>query len=252
MPLARSFAGAFGGCLGVGCAVVVVVVGLPLGCLMVSGCAPSADREASEVAKQQLKSRIPSSASTGSPLVSKTAPKPPQRSEHDSRPKGHESHPTDLVVSDAAAVYAAFDRNEVKADNDMKDKWFAVKGRIQKIGKDILNTPYVALGNGQEFSVFCVQCMFTDADQSVLAQLRPGETVAIAGKCSGKMGNVIMRECWLYDEGAWHWRLASGDRQPRSRSAISLASSASPNSIGAARNASWRWTPYLRGPGGML
>jgi hypothetical protein len=117
-------------------------------------------------------------------------------------------HPTDLVVSDAAAVFAAFERNEVKADSDMKNKWFAVKGRVEKIGKDIIDTPYVALNNGQQYSVFCVQCMFTKADEGLLSGLSPGQTVVIAGKCRGKMGNVLMGECWFYDEHAKDRELA--------------------------------------------
>jgi hypothetical protein len=84
----------------------------------------------------------------------------------------------------------------------MKNKWFAVKGKVQKVGKDIINTPYVVLDNGKEFTIFSVQCMFTTADEGMLARLSPGQTIVIAGKCEGKMGNVLMRQCWLYDEGA--------------------------------------------------
>jgi hypothetical protein len=196
MSVGKGFAGGFGGCMGVGCAVVAVVVGLPIGCIMLVGTTHHAveqARNAAEQAKQQQDSSPPSPARTAT-TPPKVKPEPAQHVDEG-------SHPSDLVVSDAAAVFAAYERNEVQADHDMKDKWFAVKGQVEKIGKDIMNTPYVALNVGKELSIFTVQCMFKEADQGVLADLRPGQTVVIGGKCSGKMGNVLMQECWLYDEG---------------------------------------------------
>jgi hypothetical protein len=193
MSVGKGFAGGFGGCMGVGCAVVAVVVGLPIGCIMLVGTTHNAVEHARNAAKQQQESSSPSPATTATTPTS-AEPKP-------TRNVDAGSHPTDLVVSDAAAVYAAYESNEVQADSNMKDKWFAVKGRIEKIGKDIMNTPYVALNVGKELSIFSVQCMFKEADQGVLADLHPGQTVVIGGKCAGKMGNVLMQECWLYDEG---------------------------------------------------
>ncbi len=106
------------------------------------------------------------------------------------------------TVSDAAAIYAFYEKNEVKADSELKNRWLAVKGKIDKIGKDILNTPYVVLSAEKQFSIFAVQCMFTQADEAALANLEPGQTVVIGGKCVGKLGNVLIKECWFYDESA--------------------------------------------------
>jgi hypothetical protein len=113
-----------------------------------------------------------------------------------------DKNPTDVVVCDAAAVFAAFARDEAKADNDMTNKWLVVKGKVEKIGKDVLGTPYVALSNGEEHSDFCVQCVFTKADEGVVSRLTPGQTVTIVGKCRGKMGNVLMAECRFCDNKA--------------------------------------------------
>ena len=39
MSVGKGFMGGFGGCLGVGCAVVVVLIAIPVGCLMIGGVA---------------------------------------------------------------------------------------------------------------------------------------------------------------------------------------------------------------------
>jgi hypothetical protein len=194
-----AFKEGFSGCLGVGCAIVFMLVAIPVGCVILAGIGAK-NLPATPVAKR---TDLPRSTS-GTKVTGTTDTKPEEspRDEEAVAPTREEetdnSRPTDLVVSDAAAVYAAYEENEVKADIDMKNKYFAVKGRIESIGKDILNTPYVALKN-RENSIFRVQCMFTDSDQERLANVSTGQMVVIAGKCMGKMGNVIMRDCWFYD-----------------------------------------------------
>ena len=44
MSVGKGFMGGFGGCLGVGCAVVVVLIAIPVGCLMIGGVAASGRR----------------------------------------------------------------------------------------------------------------------------------------------------------------------------------------------------------------
>jgi hypothetical protein len=95
-----------------------------------------------------------------------------------------------LVPIPAKVVYNYYEANEVKADNDLKNKWGIVTGKISKIGKDIMDTPYVALDSNDE--IFSVQCMFTNAGEiRKLADLSIGQDISIAGTCKGKMGNVL-------------------------------------------------------------
>lgn len=191
MSVGKGFMGGFGGCLGVGCAAVVVLVAIPVGCLMIGGVAVHNAQQTGHELAEKSKTTSPSTPSTSHATTPDPKPAPVEK----------DTHPTDLVTSDASAVFAAYERNEVQADNDMKDKWFAVKGRVEKIGKDIINTPYVALSVEKQVSIFSVQCMFKKSEESVLADLQPGQVIVVGGKCAGKMGNVLMRECWLYDEG---------------------------------------------------
>src|SRR5438093_1605089 len=186
MSVGKGFASGFGGCLGIGCAIVLVSIIVPISCI---SCATIASKSVTPVQDNTAEAKRRASLTPAQRAAEEKA-----ATEAETKRKAaaeRESHPIDLVVSDAAAVYAAFDRNEVQADNDMKNKWFAVKGKIQKIGKDILNTPYVAVGNGERYSIFCVQCMFTDGDEAALAELQPGQAIVIAGKCAGKFGNVL-------------------------------------------------------------
>ena len=207
--------------MGVGCAVIVVVVGVPLGCTVIAGlglgtAAHQAAKHAAEQQKREQLARLtnpePKSDQPGeedSPpadgaVKQQESPSPPAAATAAPPAKAvpKDSHPTDLGVADAAAVFAAYEANEVKADSGMKNRLFAVKGKVTKIGKDILNTPYVALSAEKQFSIFSVQCFFTKADEAALANLQQGQTVVIAGKCGGKMGNVLMQDCWFYDENA--------------------------------------------------
>jgi hypothetical protein len=115
--------------------------------------------------------------------------------------------PTHLVVRDAAAVYAAFEKNgpfQGQADIDLKNKWFAVKGKIMAVGDGSVG---LSIGK-DDTSPFCVQCIFKDSEKGVLANLRRGQTVVIGGLCTGMVwveggdvctgGQVLMEDCWLY------------------------------------------------------
>lgn len=95
----------------------------------------------------------------------------------------------------ATALYADYNSNEVAADQKFKGKTLLVKGTIEDIGKDLLNTMYVTLaGNGMLANV---QCFFGPAHETQIAGLRKGMTVSIVGRCDGKMMNVLMRGCTL-------------------------------------------------------
>jgi len=93
-------------------------------------------------------------------------------------------------------VYQYYQANEVRADNDYKGKWALVTGHVDKIGKDILNHPYVTFAS--EHSIFSIQCMFSNSTEiQKLADLSPGQEISIAGECEGKLGEVIFRKCQI-------------------------------------------------------
>ena len=81
-----------------------------------------------------------------------------------------------------------YENNEVSADAKYKGKIVIVSGKIQDIGKDIMDEPYIVIG-GEGF-LDGVQCSFAKSQESSIARLSKGQNVKVKGKVSGKMGNV--------------------------------------------------------------
>jgi hypothetical protein len=94
----------------------------------------------------------------------------------------------------ATQVMSDYSANEVAADAQYKGKLVEVSGTITTIGKDILDTPYIALSTGGN-SFFSIQCMFEKSDQAQLATLSKDTRIILRGRVSGKLGNIIIREC---------------------------------------------------------
>ena len=90
-------------------------------------------------------------------------------------------------------LYAAYDANEVSADEKFKGKTIAITGRISDIKKDILDHPYVSFDTDYLKSV---TCYFSDDASREIAHLRKGETITIIGKCRGlTLTNVVIKDC---------------------------------------------------------
>ena len=70
-----------------------------------------------------------------------------------------------------------------------------VTGTVESIGKDILDSPYVVLKSGAEYSIGGVQCVFDD-NAPGLSGLTKGQTVTLTGLCKGKsIGSVLLKDC---------------------------------------------------------
>ena len=93
----------------------------------------------------------------------------------------------------ANQLTAAYDENEVSADNNFKGKVFYVNGTITDIKKDILDNIYVTLEGHEMFRQ--VQCYFEDKETA--GKLQKGMTATFKGKCNGLMMNVLMKDCVL-------------------------------------------------------
>ena len=86
-----------------------------------------------------------------------------------------------------------YQENEVAADEKFNGKIILVTGIIEDIGKDIMDSIYVLLSDGEEFSMSGVQCFFSDSQKGDAAKLKKGDKVTIKGKCDGLLMNVIIR-----------------------------------------------------------
>ena len=102
---------------------------------------------------------------------------------------------TEAIVVTAPKLFAAYDANEVAADEIYKGKTLRVSGTIDAVGKDILDAMYVTLSSGRQYSITNVQCMFSDDHKNALAGLKKGQSVTLLGTCNGKFGNVLLKDC---------------------------------------------------------
>ena len=95
----------------------------------------------------------------------------------------------------AAKLTQNYIDNEVRADENFKDKEFYVEGTINDIKKDIMDNIYVSLNGSEMFRE--VQCYFDD--KNTASQLQKGMRVTFYGKCDALLVNVLMKNCKLVD-----------------------------------------------------
>jgi hypothetical protein len=94
----------------------------------------------------------------------------------------------------ASLLVAAYERNEIAADQAFKGKPFDIKGVVESVAKDILDTPYVTMDREGFRSV---QAMFPRRSANALMDLRPGQRILVRCKVDGLMMNVLASDCVL-------------------------------------------------------
>lgn len=97
-----------------------------------------------------------------------------------------------LQVS-AADLMADYERNEIAADALYKGNVIEVDGRVGSIGNDILDNPFVTLKTAG--ALWSVQCMLQSSQASRAATLVEDMPITVVGRVSGKLGNVLLRDC---------------------------------------------------------
>lgn len=95
----------------------------------------------------------------------------------------------------AEHLASEYKENEVAADMKYKGRVVAVSGKVESIGKDIMDQAYIVVG-GEGF-LDGVQCTFTEAQNLAVAQVSKGQSVRLKGEVTGKMGNVQVKNCQL-------------------------------------------------------
>ncbi len=91
-----------------------------------------------------------------------------------------------------SVLISSYQQNELAADQSYKGRQLLVRGKVGKIGKDILDTPYVTIDE-EEYGFGAVQAFFSESDVPQLAQLRKGQMIEVTGTCDGLMMNVLLR-----------------------------------------------------------
>jgi hypothetical protein len=105
--------------------------------------------------------------------------------------KGLDLKPLPLEVS-AADLFAAYEANEVAADNQYKGKLLAVTGTVAGINKDFTDEVYVEIGTSNQF----MSIQARGIDPAVAAGLQKGTKVTVVCEGAGLMvGSPILNEC---------------------------------------------------------
>lgn len=100
----------------------------------------------------------------------------------------------EIIEISAADLFAAYDDNEVAADNKYKEKTLKITGTVTDISTDYSDQVYITLETNE--LLYSVQCYFEDDEQiNKVAELKKHDTVTLIGTCEGKRFNVIVKYC---------------------------------------------------------
>jgi tRNA_anti-like len=110
--------------------------------------------------------------------------------------EGEEPAPQEppLVVTQAQLLSAYAD-DELSADEQYRGRVLAVSGHVVGLGRDTNDSAFVTLDPGDPPAAFSVQCLFDKRGAGVVAGLKKGQRVTLVGRCDGKFGNIMLREC---------------------------------------------------------
>ena len=101
----------------------------------------------------------------------------------------------DTIEVTAVKLTSDYVANEIKADNDYKNKVLSVTGAIEDIKRGITDNIFVVLTGSEKFRA--VQCYFND--EKAAQKLIKGMKVNFVGKCDGLMANVVLKDCQLLE-----------------------------------------------------
>lgn len=101
------------------------------------------------------------------------------------KPAGEKAAP-DLV--------AAFEADEIKANELYNDKVILVTGKVQKVG---IENNIVSISLTGNSAMSGVLCQFEKTEAEKLRDIKPGDMVSIKGICTGYLMDVILTRCVL-------------------------------------------------------
>lgn len=110
------------------------------------------------------------------------------------------ANPEPTYTVTALALASEYKANEVAADAKYKGQLIEISGRVDTIGKDIVDTPYIAFETENPYEVINrIQCMFRDADTASLSTVSKGQSITLRGTVSGALGNIIIKDCRIVE-----------------------------------------------------
>ncbi len=99
-----------------------------------------------------------------------------------------------------ATLVSEYKANEVAADGKYKGSGAeAFKVRWTRSLRTSPTQFTSRSSRASRFEILSVQCFFDDKFTAKAAQLSPGQAITVIGKCNGKFGNVLIKECEFVD-----------------------------------------------------
>ncbi|VWB23283.1 hypothetical protein BAR24066_00934 [Burkholderia arboris] len=103
--------------------------------------------------------------------------------------------PVETVSVTASALFTAYDKNEVSADQKYKGKALAVGGTVQSIDKDAFDNIVVKLKTSNQFMP--VNAYLSKEHEALAASLEKGQKVSWVCEGAGRLiGSPILRDCF--------------------------------------------------------
>ena len=107
-------------------------------------------------------------------------------------------HPTERALEATAKnLVSAYSTNEIAANNKYGGKYVKITGIVDSIGRDITDSIYITLSDGDDFSLERVQCFFSEKYSNEIAPLTKGTEVVVYGTCDDYLVNVLVTDCVL-------------------------------------------------------
>lgn|GEM_PF-2712884 len=103
--------------------------------------------------------------------------------------------PAPMTVA-IGSLLAEYDDNEVRADAIYKGRVVKFSGFAASIGTDIMKEPYVIVSETKG-GASTVQCVAAPSAVGRVSLLQRGDAVNVTGKVSGRMVNLIVRDCTI-------------------------------------------------------
>lgn len=109
----------------------------------------------------------------------------------------------DYEFADVVDLVEEYKENEVSADSKYKGKTVKVTGIVKDIGKDILDSAYITIGDGKDITWDYAQCYFKNKDEiAKVANLQKGDTVTLIGKVGSYSLTLTINKCEFFEETA--------------------------------------------------
>jgi hypothetical protein len=105
--------------------------------------------------------------------------------------------PTAVTANEVAldALLSDYTADEVAADQRYKGRLIRIRGVLKEVNKDILNAPFVVVGNGSDIALRNLQCALSQSAGGEAKGLTRGAPITVQGRVSGLRLNVQLTDC---------------------------------------------------------